>query len=213
MTRTRKGERCKPARRTALARSMSVTREATPSGGKALKGSSHQRAQEARLNTHASEARAVLNHGRNRHAASRRTKAGEAPPTAAGFFSWLPGLPAPGRPERRAPSGLAAAQLTKTGPLEPARRAAIMVALHRDIAPLGSCSLPKPPFDFSPKLVVHSLKVKSFRIRVKSCGNWSRVAPWEGDCRNENAARHETEENPIVSVARRTSLVGGARAL
>ena len=68
MTRTRTGERCKPARRTALTRSMHVTREATPNGGNALKGSLHQRAQEARLDTRASQARAVLNHVRNRHA-------------------------------------------------------------------------------------------------------------------------------------------------
>ena len=52
-------------------------------------------------------------------------KAGEAPPTA-GFFSWLPDLPAPGRPGGRAPLGLAAL-LPNTEPLDPARKAAIAI--------------------------------------------------------------------------------------
>jgi len=163
MARTRTGERCKLARRTGQTRSMPVTREATPNGGNALKGSLHQRAQDASLNTQASKKQQSCTHGRclgctqpweeQACPASRRTKAGEAPPTG-GFFSWLPELPAPGRPGRRAPSRLAAALLTKTGPLAERRAAIAIVALHRDIAPFGARCLLRSPeavFRFQPK--------------------------------------------------------------
>jgi len=64
---------------------------------------------------------------------SRRKKAGDAPPTA-GFFSWLPDLPAPGRPGGSAPLGFAAL-LPTTGPLVPARRAAIAIAAPDILVP------------------------------------------------------------------------------
>jgi len=53
---------------------------------------------------------------------------GEAPPTG-GFFSWLPELPAPSQPGRRAPRGIAAALPPTTEP------AIAIVALERDIVP------------------------------------------------------------------------------
>ena len=126
------------------------------------KGSLQQRAHEAGLNMQASEKQQSCTHGRflggtrpweeQACPASRRRKAGEAPTTAAGFFSWLPELPAPGRPAGRAPSGIVTALLTKTGPLEPERRAAIAIAaMYRDIAPFRLVFSLEPAFRIQPK--------------------------------------------------------------
>jgi hypothetical protein len=153
VARTHAGERFKLSGRTALARSKSVTPEATPNGGKAparrtwLPGRGaclHQRTQVASLYTRAAEKQKRCTHGRclgctqpweeQACPASLRKKVGEAPPTA-GFFAWLPELPAPGRPGTRAPRGLAAALIPKNEPLDPERRAALaIVAVDRDIA-------------------------------------------------------------------------------